>query len=208
MKKALLALALAAFASNAMAAIALSPHDLSTAGANNTKYPNARLSSCQYCHAPHRSNTAVTGAPLWNRSAPTTVFTMYTSTTFNGTATVPGTNSLTCLSCHDGITDMGATFTGTAGFLVRTPMNSATAVVGQDLTNDHPVGMRYPAATDTTYVTAATVTGIKLYGTAGNQTVECGSCHDPHNADWDNLPGGPSFLRVSATQICSRCHLK
>jgi hypothetical protein len=208
MKKALLALALASIASNAMAAIAGSPHDLSPAGANSATYPGGTLSSCQYCHAPHRSNTAVAGAPLWNRNSPTTVFTPYTSNTFNGTAQ-PGINSLTCLSCHDGVTDLGATFTGTQGFggTVRV-MARATAIIGADLRNDHPVGMRYISSNEYRTVAAVTGSGLKLYGAAGSETVECGSCHEPHNADFDNAPGGRSYLRVASSVICSNCHLK
>lgn len=39
--------------------------------------------------------------------------------------------------------------------------------------------------------------------------VECGSCHDPHNASTQG-PGSVAFLRVSnaASQVCTTCHIK
>lgn len=61
---------------------------------------------CVYCHTPHGANTDsnVAAAPLWNRTYRATTYTLYNSQTLSGTATQPGPNSLTCLSCHDGQT--------------------------------------------------------------------------------------------------------
>jgi len=59
---------------------------------------------CVYCHTPHGSNPGIS-APLWNRTATTATYTTYDqlgTSTLTQTVTVPGVNSLTCLSCHDG----------------------------------------------------------------------------------------------------------
>jgi len=57
---------------------------------------------CVYCHTPHGANTT-TNAPLWNRPAQNTSYTLYSMPTSTGQpVTNPGPNSLTCLSCHDG----------------------------------------------------------------------------------------------------------
>lgn len=61
---------------------------------------------CVYCHTPHGSNTQMGAAPLWNRTKPTGTFTVYGDgqTGTGQTVTQPGSPSLTCLSCHDGVT--------------------------------------------------------------------------------------------------------
>jgi hypothetical protein len=215
MKKALLALAVAAFASNAMALIAGSPHDLSASGPQT--YAGGTLSSCQYCHAPHRANITVAGAPLWNRNTPATLPTGYTSNTVSS-QNAPGANSITCLSCHDGVSDMGATYTGTNGFptspTVMTGVMAVASAANNGLQDDHPVGIRYINDGVNGYNTIASVTAVgalKLYGAAGSQTVECASCHDPHNDRW----GGPTianryFIRgaLGISGLCSTCHNK
>jgi len=198
MKKALVALAIAAFASTASASIAGGPHDLS----NNA---GALLSSCQFCHAPHNSN--VTGdyalIPLWNRQSPTSAIVYYTGTV--DTSVAVGAGSFACLSCHDGASDLGQTYTGSRGFAATTTISAfAYANLGLNMQNDHPIGVNYVPGTE--YATIATITGagLKLY-TANN--VECGSCHDPHGT-WNAQAGGAAFLRRAANVICSTCHLK
>lgn len=62
---------------------------------------------CVYCHTPHAANTDVSmaSAPLWNRTKPQATFSVYTAPRMqNQPITEPGVNSLTCLSCHDGVT--------------------------------------------------------------------------------------------------------
>lgn len=211
MKK-LLALALAAFASTALANIAASPHDLSGGNVSNvTKYGNGTLSSCQYCHAPHNVNTAVADAPLWNRNLPAAAsFTLYTNVV--DTTVALGIGSLTCLSCHDGSSDMGDTFADggavTTGGLTTQDM-TGYARVGTNLTDDHPVGVNYTGSGDFQTVAYVTTTGgLKLYGVTGSETVECGSCHEPHG-DGDSTAGnGIAFLRAGVNVICTECHTK
>ena len=62
---------------------------------------------CIYCHTPHGASTVMGNAPLWNRTKPNTAFTLYSATTtLNQEITEPGSSSLMCLSCHDGITSL------------------------------------------------------------------------------------------------------
>lgn len=56
---------------------------------------------CVYCHTPHSANAAI-AAPLWNRSAPSTAYTLYSSATMDTVVGQPSGVSLACLSCHDG----------------------------------------------------------------------------------------------------------
>ena len=59
---------------------------------------------CVYCHTPHGAN-ATAAAPLWNRTVAQRTYELYRQPTSLGQpVTQPGPNSLTCLSCHDGVT--------------------------------------------------------------------------------------------------------
>ena len=99
--------------------------------------------------------------------------------------------------------------------------------IGTDLTNDHPVGITFPAATGagTDWNTPGGTKGTSLYFDVNTNTkmdkdeiriysgqVECGSCHDPHGVP-DPANGNqfkPTFLRVANTgsALCLTCHSK
>ncbi len=124
-----------------------------------------------------------------------------------------------CMICHS---TTGAPVLGTIDF---TPF-----VIGTDLRNDHPVGVRYPANGSNADFKNTTATSgsirffdtngnsrpdkneVRLYDTGDGFEVECASCHDPHG-----VPSGaagsqfnPSFLRISNTgsNLCLACHTK
>jgi len=66
---------------------------------------NDYVEICVYCHTPHGANSTVAGAPLWNRTVRNTTFQIYDKIrTLDRPISQPGPNSLTCLSCHDGVT--------------------------------------------------------------------------------------------------------
>jgi predicted CXXCH cytochrome family protein len=210
MKKAIVALAIAAFASSAMAAIANGPHDLSTRADVQNGF-----SSCQFCHAPHFANTSSSYAaiPLWNRNTPNTA----AYQTNVGTANL-GAGSWTCLSCHDGVADMGQTYSGSDGLTGADPIDANSyANVGRiagaafsaptDLRDDHPVGVIFNAGGEMQDLATVQATSVKLYEYAvGTYTVECGSCHEPHLTG-DKAQGGASLLRQT-TGLCAACHAK
>ncbi|MEW5755236.1 MAG: cytochrome c3 family protein [Pseudomonadota bacterium] len=148
----------------AMAAITGSKHDLTAAaaGKNSTTGTNE---ICVFCHTPHGSDTSAS-VPLWNRkmAAPTT-YTTYASlntVSLDGTIAPVGSVSLACLSCHDGTQAMDALINapGSGGYSMSAPdqawtwatggtadltgrLASGVANLGQDLRNDHPVGVQY-----------------------------------------------------------------
>ncbi len=116
-------------------------------------------------------------------------------------------------------------------------LNTVGSTTFTNLTGQHPVGIPFPGSTTslgaskadpTQFGTVATtgciagvptcVTGgaastagayIYLYGTAGAYSVECASCHNPHQ---DNVSGlTPHFLRVPSSisgGTCGACHIK
>lgn len=195
MKK-ILALAVALFASNALASVASTPHDL-TAGAV------AGTGVCQFCHMPHNANTAVTAAPIWSRTIKaSSQYTLKTGSTYNLDTTQ---YSLLCLSCHDGTIAMGTLYNGQVLNTTQGLLAAGNTNLGTILSNDHPVGAVYPAtgssaaSTGLAALTTATGNGYAFFGGSSNM-LECGSCHDPHNNA--NL----KFYRTAATDRCIGCH--
>lgn len=147
----------------ALAQISNTKHNLTTSSGNTIRSTGTEI--CAFCHTPHGSDAAATGAPLWNKSFPaTTGYSLYTSGSLDsgsGTAGNPGANSLACLSCHDGSQAMdtmvnapgsgGWTATGArpgGGYTWSGATNGimqagAVAMLSKDLRNDHPVGIQY-----------------------------------------------------------------
>lgn len=236
MKKALVALAIAGFASTAMATIANSKHDLNKGGLGyNGAIP--QIGACQFCHAPHYGNTQnVTGAttgfaivPLWNRREVSTAgYTLRTP--ISGATPRLGAGSFACLSCHDGVSDLGQTYRGSTGFtttgmrigngaaisanvgLVYNGVGYVAGTSATDLTDDHPVGIPYAggagynAANIVDNGTSSRTLRLYANGFGGGVTVECGSCHDPHVT----VASGMNFMRVNmqTVDLCGVCHTK
>jgi predicted CXXCH cytochrome family protein len=156
---------------------------------------------CIFCHVPHNA-TGNTLAPLWSHAATVASFTPYASSTLNATVAQPAGVSKACLSCHDGTVAID-----TYGTRTGTNMITGGALLGTNLSNDHPVSFTYDGALATADGGLATpasasqvVAGIPLY----SGKLECGSCHNVH----DNANG--SFLRMANTgsALCLKCHTK
>lgn len=173
-------------AQNAAARVQGGRHDLSISGTSGFSSGNTE-DVCVFCHTPHRAATtqsygvnpntigvaASVSGFLWNRAIPVRTWTPYTSTTLQAnTAGGPGTLSLLCLSCHDGIGAMNVLLnypndTGIpdqpvnrnqfGDFSVSDPsigrLNIGGGVCdpasdncpsgGGNLQNDHPIGFSY-----------------------------------------------------------------
>jgi hypothetical protein len=173
---------------------------------------------CVACHTPHKSDTSVTDAPLWNHKLSTATYTLYSSPTLNATVSQPGGNSKLCLSCHDGTVAVNS-FGGVTG----TTMISAANNIGSNLKASHPIGFTF----DTTLATAdgslfdpatksvtigsgtqtrtGTLSAMLLYG----GKMECDSCHDVHNT-FTVGGAGTGLVKVDAagSKICLACHNK
>jgi predicted CXXCH cytochrome family protein len=174
-------------------------HDFSNRGWNGTG------EICVVCHTPHFA-LAATDGPLWNHESTAATYTLYSSPTLDATVAEPGTESKTCLSCHDGTVALDA-FGGQTGNVFISPQWD----VGTDLSDDHPVGFDYTTALATTDGELADPS-IKLSGLGGTITadmlftdgaLECASCHDVHGA------GGNDMLLLvanDASALCLTCH--
>ena len=175
---------------------------------------------CKGCHAPHNGSTANggtegTGSILnWARSFPNSsnTFGVYDSATMGNKAVELGGSALTtstdvrmysllCLSCHDGITSTFSPAMADANQVGSRASFGGTAYESLGLTNDHPVNMSYDPAIDTSLAAVATVAAaLPLYGS--NNTVQCATCHDPHNNTNTNYLRQPN-----STTHCTTCHL-
>jgi len=134
-----------------------------------------------------------------------------------GLNSTPGAGCLACHSAGAGVVGAGAT-------------DFTVFAISTDLRNDHPVGVRYPAAGPgvdfkTPSATRPSVkffdldgdarpdpAEVRVYASGGDYTVECGSCHDPHGVPSAG-PGSAfnkTFLRVTnaGSALCLTCHSK
>jgi predicted CXXCH cytochrome family protein len=158
-------------AGSAVAGIAATKHNLgSSAGLAGRNQTDATAEVCVFCHTPHGS---VSGAavPLWNKTLPLassfeTYDTLGTSS-LDGKVTETGSVSIACLSCHDGAQAMdvmvntpgsgtnqalisAGTWSGgnvnPDGTMGQTGIEGGAGefpMLGQDLKNDHPIGIQY-----------------------------------------------------------------
>lgn len=164
-------------------------HNLGASNGTNINYMTSGTTEiCVFCHTPHASNTSVK-APLWNKPVAAgssyTTYTTSVSNTIDGNVDMTGV-SLACLSCHDGTQAMdtminkpgsggynasgstlGGAWTGAdqngSGKLINN--GQYIAALGQDLTNDHPVGIQYCGG------------GIST-GSASTNAASSGTCRD------------------------------
>jgi len=207
----LTALLLVAARTGTAGTLAGSSHDFSTAGWNT----GGKV--CVTCHVPHKSDTTVADAPLWNHTLSTQSYTLYTSPTLKAVIGQPGGNSKLCLSCHDGTIAVNS-FGGVTG----TTMISAANNLGTTLKDDHPIGFTYdtalatakgsmfdPATKTVTIGSSPTKTGtiaaVMLFG----GKMECSSCHDVHNTFAVGAKGtGMVTMDTAGSKICVACHNK
>lgn len=177
-----------------MAGISGTNHDLSGRGWGSTQL-------CIFCHTPHNGQASASG-PLWNHAPTAAAYTLYSSPTMNATVGQPGSQSKSCLSCHD-----GSVAVDSYGTRVGTNFMPAANLVGTDLSNDHPVGITYDAALATAdggLVTPASASLVVANVPLFAAKMECATCHQVH----DNALG--NFLRTTnaASALCLKCHVK
>lgn len=154
----------------ATAGIANTKHNLSASGVGENKVTVGTDELCVFCHTPHAADTSAP-VPLWNKALPSgagySTYATLNSSTIDGSILNVGSISLACLSCHDGtqamdniinapgsggydVTGGGATglnwtWTGLRvdadGKLINA--TDTLAMLGTDLSNDHPIGIQY-----------------------------------------------------------------
>lgn len=171
---------------------------------------------CVYCHTPNAPRSDFSGALKWNKSPKTKSFVMYGTDRAEDNVSIGNNPSLACLGCHDGISainvvpkisESGRTAAGTLQ-LTSAAFSSSLAIPGTGKENNHPISVPYREG-----VAGLKSPGESLNGWSGakniddllrNNKIECGSCHDPHEAT------NGTFLRVSNrnSSVCLGCHSK
>jgi predicted CXXCH cytochrome family protein len=232
MKKILLiALLVSSVTVPAMAAVTIagSKHDMIASGFA-TPSGGAATEICIFCHTPHGAQTSVTQAPLWNNTASANIVAsgIYNSyAVINGVsmksftvseAQINATDARLCLACHDSGIGMPVNLPNVGSIDPALAMD-ANALLGTDLSNDHPIGMDLggsPNTTDPGIRTLADIRGALIgfgedpfYGGDPNDNINimwCSSCHDVHDSDPLTAP----FLRISnvGSALCKACHKK
>ena len=191
-------------------------HDLSvsSAGANIKAVSEDQV--CVFCHTPHSSDTI---GQLWNKSLTgVTNYTLYSSERLAGypTPLQPKSRSKLCMSCHDGTIAIGSVYNlpgpGAEGTItmaggVTTMPTGTSGYIGTDLSDDHPVGFSYDTNSDPELVSRNwpwKTQGLKvlLDPDASNGTVECNTCHNPHDSFYT------PFLNEPISTLCTTCHAK
>lgn len=190
-------------------------HDFQDAAGFNLDAWNTAVTNriCGPCHTPHNAILPA-NAPLWSHLETVAAHTPYPGSpagTMDAIVNAPSGISLVCLSCHDGTVALD-NFIPVNG--VTTPL-VGSAMLGIDLSNDHPISFTYNDAlatldgelffplTDLTEI-GGTIENDYLFGTSGSMTLECASCHDPHGT------GNPVLMRTlnTASELCLDCHNK
>jgi hypothetical protein len=182
---------------------------------------------CESCHLPH-SAPKYGASFLWAwSSVPTNVTTYVTETNPSAVLVTPAgrsgnTRSMLCLTCHDGTSASNNNIlaNNTASGLPFALINTAGG--SGSLGSQHPVNAVVPPTADfvqpavlsTIGAASASATigvdSLPLWGPT--YTVECTTCHDPHNDYQVDTPygvGGVPFLRVAntnGTYLCRECH--
>jgi hypothetical protein len=194
---------------------------------------------CLPCHTPHNAQvfasdgTTELGGPLWNHTLSNATYTMYMPQADGTTKRAAGnvdTNSMLCLSCHDGTVALDS-FGGGAG--TAGPIGSASngtdplANLGTDLSNDHPIGDAaiWPTPNPSYMVDPSLRVGIMPLRpmATGKLAVGCTSCHEPHNRTNKGGANDPKHMlwvandiagttvdgrAVSGSLLCLNCHKK
>jgi len=187
-------------------------HNLTVAGTGSIK-ATTEDNTCVFCHTPH---TPQASSQLWNHKLSTATYELYSSdylTSLNYSApSQPKWRSKLCLSCHDGTVAIGAVYNnqGQTSIAMQNGVSAMPAGspgnLGTSLANDHPVGFVFENAKDPELVTRTWPwkTPVQLDPDASDGTIECQTCHDPH----DNT--NTKFLRISDnnSSLCAFCHTK
>ena len=208
-------LAVCVLAGSAQAGISGSKHDFGQFGW-------AKNQICLPCHIPHNATVKdaqgnLLGGPLWNHTLSTATYDLYYNDQGQKVQGKVDTNSMLCLSCHDGTVAVDS-FGGGAGTQQMTG-----GLLTTDLTNDHPIGEAavWPTPNPSYMVdpalrSAAGIMPLRKLAD-GRQTVGCTSCHEPHNRKnttnmlWVNNSGTATTVdsrTVSGSVLCMNCHKK
>jgi predicted CXXCH cytochrome family protein len=196
----------AAFAARADSVVN-SVHNLSVNGPGTIKATSEK-GVCIFCHTVHDASGVT---PLWNHSMSTSNYVVYSSprlTAMGLTIPQPNGSSRLCLSCHDGTVALGSVTSGAADIQMQ---NGVTTMpvgdpsnLGWNLSSDHPISFIYDSALankdpDVNDPAHLITKAVRM---DSQNRLQCTSCHDPHNDQFDNF----LVMDNTGSALCLVCH--
>jgi predicted CXXCH cytochrome family protein len=200
-----------------------SPHDLSAQSPSRIRAASENR-ICIFCHTPHHATMSTnpeTDLPLWSRTENAAFdYTPYRSNAIAASPGQPQGASRLCLSCHDGTIALGSygypaldrpggfvreTFGGNRLSDYSVQPGKKTAVIGKDLSDDHPISMEY-GLKPLEFVDPDPLLTRLLSLRNGKLYVECTACHSPHDNEYGNFLVKDTSVQKDA--ICTMCHNK
>lgn len=191
---------------------------------------------CIFCHTPHNSSPQ---GSLWNRNDTTRTFGFYSSSTLSiyrdataknlskyGTGqpgAEPNGSSRLCLSCHDGVTALGAVLNGSPievnnsiGTVIASPPSTNSQMV-YNAQKHHPISFVYDSSV-ASRLTSVDGSGVYKLPNDANicasglvqvpevkldkaNRMQCASCHDPHQTQ-DNTTPLPFWVLGTTNATC------
>lgn len=160
-----------------------SKHDFTEAGKRGRDL-------CLPCHTPHLVSTL---PPRLDRRVATT----QPLRPYAGVGVELSGWSLLCLGCHDGVT---APDVYSSEHALASSGQIANSRMGSTRLRSHPVGIRYPPATERYHQAAAVETAGLLLP---DGCIQCTTCHDAHNTHRHR-----GMLRITneRSRLCLTCH--
>jgi predicted CXXCH cytochrome family protein len=184
-----------------------SVHNLSVNGPGTIKATSEK-GVCIFCHTVHDASGVT---PLWNHSMSTSNYVVYSSprlTAMGLTIPQPNGSSRLCLSCHDGTVALGSVTSGAADIQMQ---NGVTTMpvgdpgnLGWNLSSDHPISFIYDSALankdpDVNDPAHLITKAVRM---DSQNRLQCTSCHDPHNDQFDNF----LVMDNTGSALCLVCH--
>lgn len=178
------------------AGVADTVHNLSISGPGLVK-SQTEDRICIFCHTPH---AAAPDSPLWNRHSGGG-YIDYQSSTKDAEAGTMSASSVLCLSCHDGTIALGNMINPGVTNDLGSTFVTGRALVGTDLSDDHPVSILYNQNLLPTDPDLIHPNNVDL--PLRNNELHCASCHDAHE------DMHPPFLHKSTLngELCTSCHI-
>ncbi len=178
--------------------IARTVHNLTPTGPGTVKATQP-TGLCVFCHTPHNANPT---RALWNREFSGVTYQLYGSSTLKALLNQPTGASRLCLSCHDGILALGNLRVPPPGGQLTLGPLTGKAVLGTDLSDDHPISFVYDSALALTRGGLADPLTLASAIRLENGQLQCTSCHDAHE------DRRPKFLRMDnrSGALCTACH--
>ena len=195
-------------ASSSFAVLTGSAHDLTASGANGVIAGITEI--CEPCHTPHNS---IDTPYLWNHAASIGTIVEYDSPQMEAVLALGGgTNSLKCLSCHDGTVGVD-NFGGSGGNTFIGLVGLGVGDLGEDLQDDHPIAFNYQTHANSdnglwdTGVIGGGINSVMDIQMTADPEMGCPSCHEVHNSTG---PAIANMLRTDNTgsALCLDCHNK